>query len=380
MPYSKLTPQSALEPNPMLAPMADLEALLRPHQAALQDAFRTVAESGRFILGPHLVNFESQMARRIGVRHALGVSSGTDALALALAALDVGPGDRVITTPYSFRATASVILRCGATPVFIDIDPKTYNLCPEALRAWMTNNPALLASVKVVLPVHLFGEPADLGALGPLAQEMDAHLVEDAAQALDADVANLGKAGSVGTIGCFSFYPTKNLGALGDGGLVVTNNDEIAARLAALRSHEPSEVLSGNHRLDELQAACLSVLLSHVEIWTQARRKHALAYDAALTGARGVAPVRSRGHVCHQYVLRVTGDREALRADLGRQGVESAIYYPQTLPAQLSLRSFEGAPTLRHAESACGTTLAIPVHPALSETAHLRVVQALTNV
>ncbi len=363
----------------MLVPMADLEALLRPHQATLQDAFQRVAKSGRFILGPHLQSFESQMAKRIGVRHALGVSSGTDALALALAALGVGPGDRVITTPYSFIATASVIVGCGATPVFVDIDPGTYNLCPRALRAWMKANPKLIPSVKVVLPVHLFGQAADLGSLGALAAEMGAHIVEDAAQALDADVADLGKAGAVGTIGCFSFYPTKNLGALGDGGLVVTNDDAIAARLAGLRSHGSEGISSGNHRLDELQAACLSALLPHLDTWTQTRKTQALAYDRALVGTPKAAPQRSAGHVCHQYVLRISANRQAVQQHLRASDVQSAIYYPSALHTQLSLHLQSPLPSLPHAERACMESLAIPVHPGLSEADHQRVVEALRN-
>lgn len=363
--------------------MADLATLWAPHGEALQAAFQRVLARGQFVLGPELAAFEATLAQRVGVRHALGVSSGTDALSLALAALEIGPGDLVLTTPYSFAATAATILRCGARPVFVDIDPVRYNLCPDAVEAWLHTHPGQAGRVKALLPVHLFGACADLPRLSKLCDRLGAALIEDAAQALDAEVEGTpgpARAGALGTLGCFSFYPTKNLGALGDGGLVVTQDARLAQRLASLRSHGDRDSLGGNHRLDEVQAAWLQVLLPHLQAWTERRRAHAAAYDQVLTERLGQAPPRRPGDVIHQYILRVPKGRDAVRTHFETLGVETAVYYDEPLHLQRRFQvPGQPPPHLPEADRAAAETLALPVHAALTEAEHHRVLEALRS-
>ncbi len=365
--------------------MADLATLWAPHQPALQDALTRVLASGQAILGPELKAFEASMAERIGAGFALGVSSGTDALTLALRSLGVGVGDLVITTAYSFVATASAILQVGAKPVFVDVNPADLNLCPEASLAWLQRHPELVPRVKAILPVHLFGGCADLEAFTRLSTRFDAPLIEDAAQALDAQAPGIeARAGSVGRVGCFSFYPTKNLGALGDGGLVVTQDEAVAARLQRLRSHGDATELGGNHRLDEVQAAWLSVLLPHLGGWTETRRAHARAYDEVFADRPERPLARHEGHVCHQYVVRVPNGpqgqprRDRLRRYLSEHGVQSAVYYAQPLHLQARFQDpDQPAHALPHAELAAAQTLALPVHPALAPEAFEYILQTL---
>lgn len=371
----------------MPAAMADLATLWAPHQPALQDALTRVVTSGQAILGPQLEAFEATMAKRIGTGFALGVSSGTDALTLALRSVGVGAGDLVITTPYSFVATASAIVQVGARPVFVDVNPADLNLCPEASQAWLEQHPELVPRVKAILPVHLFGGCADLAAFSRLAARFDAHLIEDAAQALDAQSPGAqARAGSVGRVGCFSFYPTKNLGALGDGGLVVTDDEALASRLRRLRSHGDPESLGGNHRLDEVQAAWLRVLLAPLDGWTQTRQAHARAYDAVFADRPERPLARAEGHVCHQYVVRVPDGpdgkprRDALRHYLHGHGVQTAIYYERPLHLQARFQDpDQPCATLPHAEQAAAQTVALPVHPALAPEAFEHVLQTLRN-
>lgn len=341
-------------------PFVDLAAQHAPLFPELRAAFDRVVKSGRFVLGEEVARLESELASRLGVRHAIGVSSGTDALLGALMALGAGPGDEVITTPLSFFATAGSIARLGATPVFADIDPASMNLDPQAVRA------AITPRTKVILPVHLFGRPCSL-ELFDLAASKGIPIVEDAAQALGATTAR-GPVGSLGTLGCFSFFPTKNLGALGDGGLVTTNDDQLAERVRLLRVQGARPkyhhlVLGGNFRLDELQAAFLRVKLPHLDEWTRGRRETARAYEEAF--AKSMWSVKTPGlvdgHVYHQYVVR-TPERDALRARLKDAGIETEIYYPEPLhlmPCFEGLGHGEGS--FPEAEQVCREGLALPV-------------------
>jgi dTDP-4-amino-4,6-dideoxygalactose transaminase/acetyltransferase-like isoleucine patch superfamily enzyme len=347
-------------PAPERVPFVDLAAQHAPLLPELRAAFDRVVKSGRFVLGEEVTRLEAELAARLRGRHAIGVSSGTDALLAALMALGVGPGDEVVTTPLSFFATAGSVARLGARPVFADVDPESMNLDPAAVRA------AITPRTKAILPVHLFGRPCSL-ELFDLASSLGIPVVEDAAQALGATTAR-GPVGSLGTLACFSFFPTKNLGALGDGGLVTTNDDQLAERVRLLRVQGARPkyhhlVIGGNFRLDELQAAFLRVKLPHLDRWTSERRDAARAYEEAF--ARSTWPVNTPGlvdgHVYHQYVVR-TPERDALRARLKDAGVETEIYYPAPLhrmPCFEELGHGEGS--FPEAERVCREGLALPL-------------------
>ena len=344
-------------------PFVDLAAQHAPLLPELRAAFDRVVKSGRFVLGEEVAKLEAELAARLGVRHAIGVSSGTDALLAALMALGVGPGDEVITTPLSFFATAGSIARLGARPVFADVEPESMNLDPQAVHA------AITPRTKAILPVHLFGRPCSL-ELFDLASSLGIPVVEDAAQAFGATTAR-GPVGSLGALACFSFFPTKNLGALGDGGLVTTNDDQLADRVRLLRVQGARPkyhhlVLGGNFRLDELQAAFLRVKLPHLDEWTRGRRETVRAYEEAFAKSkwRVETPGLVDGHVYHQYVVR-TPERDALRARLKEAGIETEIYYPAPLhqmPCFEGLGYAEGS--FPEAERACREGLALPVGPA----------------
>lgn len=346
-------------------PMLDVGAQNHPLAEPLKAAFASVLESGQFILGPEVIAFESEVAELVGVPHALGVSSGTDALLLALMALDIGPGDEVITTPFTFFATAGCISRVGATPVFVDIDPATFNIDPAQVEA------ALTERTRAIVPVHLFGQPCDMVELGRIASQHALPLIEDAAQALGATT-QAGAVGSLGTFGCFSFFPSKNLGGFGDGGLVTTRDPELFECARVLRGHgaKPKYFharIGGNFRLDALMAALLRVKLPQLESYAEGRRRNAERYDALFAesslGERLVTPPRVQaGHVYNQYVIRAT-DRDGLAAHLKERGVASAIYYPRALHQQACFASLgyaEGAFPV--AERACEEVLALPVY------------------
>jgi dTDP-4-amino-4,6-dideoxygalactose transaminase len=364
-------------------PFLDLAAQAQPLLPELVATFERVAASGRYVLGAEVERFEQEIASYIGVRHAIGVSSGSDALLASLMALGVGPGDEVITTPMSFFATAGAIVRLGARPVFADIDPSTFNVDPSNVEA------ALTPRTRVVMPVHLYGQCADLPALSALCRARNVALVEDAAQAIGAGIAGHA-AGSVGVFGCFSFYPTKNLGALGDAGLVVSNDDEHAARVRRLRAQGARikyehEELGGNFRIDALQAALLRVKLPHLDAWNAARNAIAERYDRAFADV-GLPPERLRTpkrvhepHVYHQYILR-TDRRDALRAHLQARGIGSDIHYPRPLhlqPALASLGHHEG--DCPEAERAAREVLALPITPELKPTQQDRVVDEVVR-
>ncbi len=332
----------------------------------ISEAVSSVLASGQFILGPESKAFEAEMASFCGSEHALGVASGTDALILALKALDIGVGDEVVTTPFTFGASGGSIAWVGATPVFADIDPETLNLDPASVRR------AITPKTRAVLAVHVFGLPANMDALGEITSEHGIHLIEDAAQAVGATFEGL-PAGSLGDVACFSFYPTKNLGAYGDGGLVTTSSEELAGSLAALRAHGSlSKYVYDSHgtnsRLDDIQAAILRVKLSKLSDWSEARRQNASIYREVLSDVSEITlPAEPAGstHVYHLYTIRVS-DPDDLASKLADRGVGTGRYYPLPLhlmPAYAD-RGY-GVGDLPVSEEACRTCLSIPVHPTL---------------
>lgn len=358
----------------MEVPALDLQAQYRGIRDEVAQAVGRVLESQHFILGPAVSAFEEDMAAFIGVSHALGVSSGSDALLLALMALDVEPGDEVITTPYTFFATAGVIARLHATPVFVDIDPGTCNIDASGIEA------AITEKTKAVLPVHLYGQCAEMGAVLEIAGRHGLPVVEDAAQAIGARCA-AGAAGSMGAVGCFSFYPTKNLGGAGEGGLVATADPALEEKMRRLRDHgmHPRNVhalIGGNFRMDALQGAVLGVKLKHLLRWNEARRDIARFYDEAFAGRPEiVTPVVAPDNygVHHQYVVRVP-NRDAVHDALRAAGIGAAVYYPIPLHLQgcfAYLGYREG--DFPEAERAARETLALPIYPELTadQTAHV---------
>lgn len=382
---------AAREPPPrsrMQVPLLDLKPQYRALRAEIAAAVEKVCEAQAFILGPAVKELERRIAEYSGCRHGIGVSSGTDALLVALMALEIGPGDEVITSPYSFFATAGTIARTGARPLFCDIDPLTYNLAPGAVRALIAQqcerdggqlrNRRTGGRIKALIPVHLYGQVADMAALMGIAREYGLRVIEDAAQAIGADDADGRRACSFGDIGCLSFFPTKNLGAFGDAGLCVTNDAALAERIEVLRVHgsQPKyyhALIGGNFRLDELQAAVLNVKLPHLDAWTAARQRNAAFYDRGFAAARlgdalrtPWADPRAR-HIYNQYVVRVR-DRDRLRQHLAEQGVGTEIYYPVPLHLQQCFAYLEHrAGEFPEAERAARETLALPIYPELGE-------------
>jgi dTDP-4-amino-4,6-dideoxygalactose transaminase len=354
----------------MTVPLLDLRAQYANIRAEIREAIDRVCESQQFILGPEVTALEEEVAQFCGVRFAIGVSSGTDALLAALMAIGAGAGDEVITTPYSFFATAGVIARVGARPVFVDIDPKTFNLDATAVTAQMTSR------TKAILPVHLFGRCADMESILTAANDHGISIIEDAAQALGARDEQARQAGTIGHIGCFSFFPSKNLGAFGDGGMMVTNDPALADTLRVLRVHgsKPKyfhQIVGGNFRLDALQAAVLRVKLKYLPGWTEARRTHAQRYGPLFEemhlGEWSALPEGSPGHIYNQFVVRFP-DRDRLQVFLKDRGVETEVYYPLPLHQQ---ECFHGLGYRKgdfpHAEAAACESLALPVYPELTE-------------
>jgi dTDP-4-amino-4,6-dideoxygalactose transaminase len=362
-------------------PLLDLRAQYEPLRDDILAAVTRVCDSQRYIMGPEIAAFEQEIAARLGVEHAIAVSSGTDALLLALMVLGIASGDEVVTSPYSFFATASAVTRLGARPVFADIDPATFNVSPAALQQ------AITPRTKALLPVHLFGLSADMD---PIMAEASAHgiaVVEDAAQAIGA-TCGVRPVGSIGSFGCFSFFPSKNLGAFGDAGLVTTNDPVLARRARRLRVHgmEPKYVhpeVGANFRMDEMQAAVLRVKASRLEAWTEARRLNASRYmrlfrDRSLSDRIGL-PVEPAGrrHVFNQFVIRV-GARDELKAHLDACGVGNEIYYPIPLHLQpcfggLGYRDGD----FPHAERAAAESLALPIYAELTPSQQETVVDAI---
>lgn len=370
---------------PLLDLKAHHEPLHKEIMAALEQTFRSQA----FILGPEVGKLEERVATYCQAKYGIGVTSGTDALLLALMAIGVGPGDEVITTPYSFFATAGAVARLGAKPVLVDIDPKTFNIDPARIAAVVT------ARSKAIIPVHLYGQCADMGPIMELAKRHDLGVIEDAAQAIGSEYLDGRRACSIGTIGCLSFFPSKNLGCLGDGGMAVTNDPDLAERMRVLRVHgsKPKyyhKLIGGNFRLDTIQAAVLNVKLNYLDQWTQRRQENANRYET-LFQQSGLAqkekvrlpdPVyRDSGakhyHIYNQFVLRVER-RDDLMAHLKQKGVGAEIYYPVPFHLQECFRYLgykEG--DFPESERAAKETVAIPIYPELTAAQQTEVAEAI---
>ena len=365
----------------MAVPFLDLRAQLSRYRDEAMTRIAELVDAQRFILGPDVAAFERALAEYVGVPHAIGVSSGTDALLISLMAAGVSPGDEVVTTPFTFFATAGVVSRLGARPVFADIDPGTFNLDLDKTRA------AITTRTRAVIPVHLFGQICDLGAWpadGPV-------LVEDAAQSLGAAIAGR-QAGHFGHYGCFSFFPSKNLGGFGDGGAVVVRDEALADRVRCLRVHgsKPKyyhHIVGGNFRLDALQAAVLGVKLPHLDDWTQGRQRNAERYDALFEEhgliSRGLVrpPHRPKGvkHVFNQYVVRCE-QRDGLRTHLSERGIGTMVYYPMALHVQPCFRHLGYGPgDFPESEKACSEVLALPIYSEVSSAQLAEVVNAIAE-
>jgi dTDP-4-amino-4,6-dideoxygalactose transaminase len=378
----------------MQVPLLDLKPQYRALKDEIDAAIAKVCDSQYFILGPAVRELEAAIASYSQCSRGIGMSSGTDALLVALMALDIGSGDEVICPSYTFFATAGTIARLNARPVFCDIDPATFNIAPQAVQRFIDeqcelrddglHNRITGGKVKALMPVHLYGQLADMPALGAIAKRYKLRMIEDAAQAIGAADAQGRRACSFGDIGCLSFFPTKNLGAFGDAGMCVTNDAALAERLDVLRVHggKPKyyhAVIGGNFRIDEIQAAVLGVKLPKLDSWSAARQRNAAIYDVAFTAARlgeqVITPQALPGHrhIYNQYVLRVQR-RDALREHLGKAGVGTEIYYPLSLHQQQCFAYLGyGAGSLPESERAALSTLALPIYPELSE-AQLRYV------
>ena len=364
-------------------PMVDLQAQYRPLRDEILAAMTRVCDSQQFIMGREIADFEAEIGSLLGVGHAIGVSSGTDALLLALMTLGVGPGDEVVTPAYSFFATAGAAVRLGARPVFVDIEPDTFNIDAMKIARVLTSR------TKAVLPVHMFGLSADLDPILAQAAQTHVPVVEDAAQAIGATCSSRA-VGGLGALGCFSFYPTKNLGAFGDAGLVTTNDPALAARARQLRMHgmEPKyvhQLVGGNFRMDALQAAVLRVKAPRLAGWSETRRANAARYrqmfNAAGLDDAVVLPVEPPGrrHVFHQFVIRVR-ERDALKQHLDACGIGNEIYYPVPLHLQPALASLgHRAGDFPHAERAARESLAIPIHSELVCDQQQMVVNAIAQ-
>lgn len=361
-------------------PLLDLKAQYSAIQPEIQQAIERVLDSQHFILGPEIEALEREIAAFCGARFAIGVSSGTDALLASLMVIGVGPGDEVVTTAYSFFATAGVIARLGARPVFTDIDAKTFNCDGRAMAKKITPR------TKAIIPVHLFGQMAEMDAIVETARSKGIYVIEDAAQAMGA-TSNGKVAGTVGDIGCFSFFPSKNLGAYGDGGMIITNDARLAEALRVIRVHggKPKyhhHVVGGNFRLDALQAAVLRVKLKYLRKWSEMRRANADRYRQCFqeTGGRQriSLPEDSPGHIYNQFVV-LAADRDRLRAFLRERGVETEIYYPiplhlQECFAELGYRNGD----FPKAESAARDSLALPIYPELTAEQQRYVVEQIS--
>jgi len=361
----------------MQVPLLDLRAQYSPLKSQFMAEIEAVCDSQALVLGPKTEAFEQAVSRYCGAKHCIGASSGTDAQLLLLMALEIGSGDEVITTPYTFFATAGCISRLGARPIFVDIDPVTYNICPTALEAALKAHP----KARAIIPVHLYGCCADMAAIMALGAKYGVPVLEDAAQALGSQHL-LGHAGAIGDAGWFSFYPTKNLGAFGDAGMVVCKDDALATKMRAMRNHgmEPRyyhEWIGGNFRIDAIQSAILSVKLPHLDTWSAGRRAHAAHYRAAFA-KRGldkvitlpVEPWADSGlanhHIYNQFIVRTTR-RDDLRAHLTASKIGSEVYYPLPLHLQKCFSCLGHGPgDFPESERASHETLALPIYPELS--------------
>lgn len=391
----------------MRVPLLDLTEQYRALAGEIRAATDQVLSSQRFILGPKLAEFEKAVAEYCGAPHAIGVSSGTDALLAILMALEIGLGDAVITTAFSFFATGGCIARVGATPIFIDIDPETYNISPPALRHYIDKSCHQLEgklvnqngqTIVALVPAHLFGLCCDMNEMVAIGREHNLILIEDAAQAIGAQFPlenGPAKSGTIGDTGCFSFYPSKNLGAAGDAGLVVCRNEQLAERLRRCRNHGMGaqyrhDFVGGNFRMDELQAAVLNVKLPHLDGWSAARREAAKFYTSEFQrlGLENkiklpIEPYAQSGlsnhHIYHQYVIRCRR-RDELRENLAKREIETAIYYPLALHEQPCFEYLGYKPgDFPEAERAARETLALPIYPEISREAQQYVVNCIAE-
>lgn len=367
----------------MQVPFLDLGAQLQPIRDEIIDAITRVVDSRQFILGDEVRRLEEQLAAYSGVRHAIACSSGSDALLLALKALGIGPGDEVLTVPFTFFATAGAITLAGARPVFVDVEADTFNMDARLAAEALDRHP----KIKAILPVHLYGGCCDMDAIRAIPGSIP--VIEDAAQAIGAEYKGQ-RAGSLGAIGCFSFYPTKNLGAFGDAGLCTTNDDELAAKLRALRVHGRTgtyyhEWVGMASRMDGIQAAVLGVKFKHLDSWSDGRARNAALYCRLLTAAKVpvIAPRPAEyqtRHIFHQYVIRCLRDRDGLQKFLKANGVGSEVYYPLSLhqqPCFADLGYREG--DFPVSEELAKTVLALPVHSDLTERQIERVVELIAE-
>ena len=372
-----------ISPAGVAVPLLDLTAQYRPLRDEILQAITRVADSQRFILGPEVEALERELAEMIEVDHAIGVSSGTDAIVAVLMALGIGPGDEVITPTHSFIATASSVSRVGATPVFVDIDPVTFNIDPAAAERAVTSR------TRAILPVHLFGLPAELDPLLAIARRIGATLIEDAAQAIGATYHGR-PVGGIGAVGCFSFFPTKNLGAFGEAGFVTTNDAALARELRLVRDHgaESKYVharVGGNFRIDAIQAAVLRVKRPHLPAWSEARRRNAGRYRTLFEefglDRRLDAPVETAGrhHIYNQFVIG-TDERDRLRAHLTASQIGTEIYYPVPFHRQACFgEASRGAGPWPAADRAAARSLALPIYGELTETQQRHVAASLAG-
>jgi len=363
-----------------LVPLLDLKAQYATIREEVRTALDRVIESQRFILGPEVEALEREVADYSQCAHGIGVSSGTDAILVALMALNVKPGDEIITTPYSFFATAGCVSRLGAIPVFVDIEPRTFNIDPGKIESKIT------ARTRAIMPVHLFGQMADMDPILEIASRRELPVIEDAAQAIGAESRGR-RAGSMGTMGCFSFFPSKNLGGFGDGGMVTTNDPDIADRVRRLRSHGSRtkyhyEVVGGNFRLDEIQAAVLRVKLPHLDSWTNGRRRNAALYRQLFADSdRVLLPLETpeSRHIYNQFVVR-SSRRDGLMAHLKEQGIGTEVYYPVPLHLQDCFRDLgQVSGTFPDSEAAALESLALPIYSELPADSIRAVAEAILH-
>ncbi|MBL7662268.1 DegT/DnrJ/EryC1/StrS family aminotransferase [bacterium] len=367
----------------MTVPLLDLVAQYQTLREEIEPVIRRICDSQKFILGPDVESFEAAAAKYCHTKYALGVSSGTDALLLGLMALDIGVGDEVITSPYTFFATGGSIARTGAEPVFVDIDPVSFNLDPAQIESKITTR------TKAIMPVHLYGQCADLTAINEIARRFKLVVIEDAAQAIGAESEGK-RAGSIGEIGCFSFFPSKNLGAFGDAGMVTTNDQQLFEKMKILRVHgmQPKyfhQLIGGNFRIDALQAAVLEVKLKYLDQWSAARQNNAAKYRQLFSEA-GLASilslpveVKNARHIYNQFVVR-TPERDALLKFLQAEQVGCEVYYPVPLHLQECF-SYLGYQVgdFPESEKAAEETLALPIYPELSQAQLEKVVGSIAK-
>ncbi|WP_082232393.1 DegT/DnrJ/EryC1/StrS family aminotransferase [Halobacillus massiliensis] len=362
-----------------MLPFIDLKKQFQANEAEILIEIQEVIRSGQYILGPKVNKLERKIADYAGVDHAVGVANGTDALVLTLEAFDIGKGDEVITTPFTFFATGEAIARVGATPVFVDVEDKYYTLDPGKIEEKITS------STKAIMPVHIFGQCADMKKINKIAEKHSLYVIEDACQAFGASHHGE-KAGSLGDAACFSFFPTKNLGTMGDGGIILTSHKDIAEKIRMLRVHGSvtkyyHDVLGHNSRLDEIHAAVLLVCLNHLDEWNEQRRKIAAKYNDFITHPLITTPkdASHNRHVYHLYCVK-TDQRDQLAEYLNRSGISTGVYYPQCLHLQKAFQLYNNKRgDYPVSETLSESLLAVPIFPYLEESHQDQVIAAINN-